>query len=439
MLIKPIGNPNVAVAIRPLIQKNKGVTCNLYCLTWTVNGERKRRYHKDLEDAKKDAQAVASSLAGKSPALGDLHPEARADITTALAALRRSGLEKPLAAIITEYAEALKALNGAGTLLEAAKEYALRKAGLREITVPEAVNQWISQEESNKEGRERSAWAAKLRKTVKNRFARAFTGFVSNLDALLIDRWFAGLKNVQKGSPNMGKPLSETTKKNIRDDLASFFRWCQSHRYLPKDENLLEAVPEFQRKHQNGSKNIITPDDLEKLLRACSADLKPYLAVRAFAGLREIEASLLDWKHVHLDTGWIEITEDVAKQTADEQGVARDIPIHAVLKAWLAPWARKEGPICSFNDPLQALPRLAKRIGLTLPRNALRHSYITYRTAITGDVPRVADECGNSPEVIRKYYRRRGAQVQLDAPKWFEVYPPASETNIILHPVAQAS
>jgi len=438
LLVKPAGNPNVSVAIRPLTQKNKGEPYTIFCLTWTVNGERKRRYHKQLEDAKKDAETVADSLAGKSPGLADLQPETRADISTAVVALRKSGLEKPLAAIVTEYAEVIKALKGLGTPLEAAKEYAERNAGLRQTSVPAAAEEWIDQEENNKEGRERSAWATKLRKTVQNRFAKDFTGTVAALDPLLIDKWFAGLKNVQKGTANYGKPLSETTKKNIRDDLASFFRWCQSHRYLPKDADLLEAVPEFQRKHQNGSKNTITPDDLAKLLKACPAELTPYVAVRAFAGLREIEASLLDWKHVHLETGWIEVTEDVAKQTADEQGVVRDIPIQPVLKAWLASFAKAEGPICSMNDPLQALPRLAKRAGVTLPRNALRHSYIAYRTAITGDVPRVADECGNSPEIIRKYYRRRGAQIHLDAPKWFAIMP-ETPANVVFVPRPDAT
>ncbi len=206
-----------------------------------------------------------------------------------------------------------------------------------------------------------------------------------------------------------------------------------SHIYLAKDVDLLEAVPEYQKRSQK-PKEIITSDDPQKLFNACPDYLKPYLAVRALAGLRESEANLLGWKDVHLDTGWIEITEEVAKQTYDQQGVAREVPIQAALKEWLAGHAEKEGRICSLEDPLQAIPRLAKRAGVNLPKNALRHSFITYRCAILGDVPRVADECGNSPAIIRKYYRKRGGQVQADAPKWFEIYPSATESNIIQHP-----
>ena len=37
--------------------------------------------------------------------------------------------------------------------------------------------------------------------------------------------------------------------------------------------------------------------------------------------------------------------------------------------------------------------------------DGFRHSFITHRTAETRDVARVADECGNSPNVIKKHYR----------------------------------
>jgi integrase len=423
--VKARKNPNIVVKVRPLEQKNKGGAYLLWCVDWTVNGERKRHYHADMNDAQRDAQGVADSLAVHSPEIGELRLDVRTDITTSLRSLRRAGIEKPLAAIMEEYVQAAGYLDGIGSIVEAAKQYAERNRGLRQIHVPDAVAEWIDQEERNKEGRERSAWAHKLRKNVQNRFAADFTGFVGNLDALAIDRWFAGLRNAQDG-PHKGAALSETTRRNIRDDLSAFFRWCHTHKYLPKDVDPLEAVPEFQKRERR-STSIILPEDLEKLFSAAPDYLKPYLAVRALAGVRESEANLLDWRHVHLETGWIEITEETAKQTADHEGVARDVPIQPALKAWLARYARKDGPICELTDPLQAIPRLAKRAGVKLPKNALRHSYITYRTAVLGDVPRVADECGNSPEVIRKYYRKRGEQVRLDAPKWFAVYPNPNE------------
>jgi hypothetical protein len=52
----------------------------------------------------------------------------------------------------------------------------------------------------------------------------------------------------------------------------------------------------------------------------------------------------------------------------------------------------------------------------------MRHSYISYRIAMTGDVPRTALEAGNSPEMIFRHYREI---VEEDTAKvWFSILPP---------------
>ena len=55
-------------------------------------------------------------------------------------------------------------------------------------------------------------------------------------------------------------------------------------------------------------------------------------------------------------------------------------------------------------------------------QNALRHSFISYRVAETGDVARTALEAGNSPKMIFRHYRE---VVTEDAAKvWFSITPP---------------
>jgi hypothetical protein len=55
-------------------------------------------------------------------------------------------------------------------------------------------------------------------------------------------------------------------------------------------------------------------------------------------------------------------------------------------------------------------------------RNALRHSFISYKLALMPDTARVAMECGNSPDVIFAHYRELVAPQQ--ASEWFNVFPP---------------
>jgi hypothetical protein len=55
-------------------------------------------------------------------------------------------------------------------------------------------------------------------------------------------------------------------------------------------------------------------------------------------------------------------------------------------------------------------------------QNALRHSFISYRVAETGDVARTSLEAGNSPKMIFRHYREI---VDAEAAKaWFSIRPP---------------
>ena len=54
-------------------------------------------------------------------------------------------------------------------------------------------------------------------------------------------------------------------------------------------------------------------------------------------------------------------------------------------------------------------------------KNALRHSFISYRVAETQDVAQVALEAGNSPQIIFQHYREL---VRLkEAKRWFAITP----------------
>jgi hypothetical protein len=48
--------------------------------------------------------------------------------------------------------------------------------------------------------------------------------------------------------------------------------------------------------------------------------------------------------------------------------------------------------------------------GIKWKKNPLRHSYISYRLAEVKNIYQVAEECGNSPEEIKRSYR----EIQLD-------------------------
>jgi integrase len=193
------------------------------------------------------------------------------------------------------------------------------------------------------------------------------------------------------------------------------FGFAKQRNYLPKAETT-EAMRVSKSKVPVKDTDIFTPEQFEKLLRAAPQSMIPYLVFRGFCGIRPAELFRLDWSAVNLERKIIELRATQAKTAA-----RRLIPISDNLAAWLAPLV---GTGIIIPKPRMRCDAaiLAKEIGVGWPKNALRHSYISYRVAITGDVPRTALESGNSPEIIFRHYHEL---VQPEAAKaWFEIMPP---------------
>ena len=100
------------------------------------------------------------------------------------------------------------------------------------------------------------------------------------------------------------------------------------------------------------------------------------------------------------------------------------MPLTDNLKAWLAPWREETGPIVTLTAVAGAMNDLGikARIPGGWRQNALRHSFISYRVALTGDVARTALEAGNSPKMIFRHYREVVDEASAQA--WFAITPP---------------
>ena len=149
----------------------------------------------------------------------------------------------------------------------------------------------------------------------------------------------------------------------------------------------------------------------------------PYLAIGAFAGLRSAEIARLDWSEVHL-TGPERFIE--VKASKSKTASRRIVPVSDNLAAWLAPHARPDGqmvPYLRFDK--QLFQFIAPTAGVTWKRNALRHSFISYRVATIKNVHQVSLEAGNSANMIFKHYRQ--LVTETAATEWFGIMPPERE------------
>ena len=127
----------------------------------------------------------------------------------------------------------------------------------------------------------------------------------------------------------------------------------------------------------------------------------------------------LDWEDIKWDRGHIEIAGNKAKTAA-----RRLVPLTDNLKAWLAPWRDETGTIIIISDYSGALSDTGVKAKIPggWRQNALRHSFISYRVAETGDVARTSLEAGNSPKMVFRHYRE---VVDGEVAKaWFSIMPP---------------
>lgn len=209
-----------------------------------------------------------------------------------------------------------------------------------------------------------------------------------------------------------------------------------------------ERVPE----HWNASR-------VASLLRAAQEfkpDMIPLLSVMAFAGLRPHEAVQLGWEHINLTESIIRVLPVTSKI---RQIRAIDIPEN--LRLWLLPFRKSKGSIApavmtitrwrirlsaasvlGTDDVQQRLGghrgksgvdikrhRLgwdsvvsdAKKCGKLWSHDILRHSMATAWLAVHNDIYKLAEQLGNSPDVIRRHYK--GLCTESEGRAYWEIVP----------------
>ena len=187
------------------------------------------------------------------------------------------------------------------------------------------------------------------------------------------------------------KQIGLVAKENRRRLLVVLFNFAKAQGWLrANEETAADALGTYKIKRREVE--IYTPAEMARLLNAADPDFVPYLALIAFGGVRreELHKGLL-WESINFDRGTIIVPAAIAKT-----GRKRKIVMHENLLAWLAPFRMKSGPI--FNiDPRKRIAKVVKASGVKWKRNALRHSFGSYRMEQTKNEGQVALEMGNSP------------------------------------------
>lgn len=243
-----------------------------------------------------------------------------------------------------------------------------------------------------------------------NRFIRAFPKrTAAEITTRDIDDWLAGLK------------LAPVTRNTFRRDLRTLFSFCCTRHYCPDNP----AIQSSRAKEIETEIGILSVAEVTRILTAASEETLPFWAIGAFAGLRRAEILRLDWSEIDFESGLIEVKANKAKTAR-----RRLVTILPNLKAWLAPYAGRFGPVCPNNLRKRLIEdRERAKLQRGWPNNALRHSFGSYHLAHFKDAPALALQMGNSPDMIFRHYRE--LVKPKDAERYWAIQPAATNTELV--------
>ncbi len=393
-----IGRGAATVRIYPIIRKN-GYPQNTVC--WKEGGRRRMRCFACMDEAKMVAQQISVRLTN-GWSLGDEVTRRDIEILRYCEGIvRKHGVE--LVAAIEEWASARKTA-GPIPLADAVRYYAANRSDLLPAkTVAQVAEEFV---ESLRCKGVSAGYVSNSKLHLKG-FSAKVSGEIADVTVAAVNGYLAGLKT-----------LGPVSKNGIRRTIVTMFGFAKRQGYLnPDRKTAAEQTETF--KQQDTEIEIFTPEEMGRLLVTAHARILPLLAIGAFAGIRSAEIHRLHWEDIKWDRGHIEIAGKKAKTAA-----RRLVPLPENLKAWLMPWREATGPIVPISDTAGALGDVAVKAKIPggWRQNGLRHSFISYRVAETGDVPRTALEAGNSPRMIFRHYRE--IVTEGDAKAWFSIMPP---------------
>jgi integrase len=374
---------------------------------YDADGKRCKLRFSDLGKAKREASRVATKLANCDKETLKLSP------ADSIQLVESQGLLKPfnlsVGSAIREFVAARQKLPPGHSLIEAA-DYFTRRNPV--VPTNKSIGDIVADmlEAKRKDGV--SEIHLRILKGRLERFAEKFQSPLPSITVQDVSKYVSDLKAAD------GKAVKNRTRGNTLSDLRNFFNFARKQRYITRD--LVEEINEIAApKKEFVETGIFTPAQMKQIIGEVNDDLKPLLAVGAFCGLRSEELNRLDWRDVRLAEGVIIVGADKAKTAT-----RRVVPIPENCRAWLAPHTKPEGqinPAPHAGALIDRIERAALRLKIKWVKNGLRHSFCSYRLALTSDPARVATEAGNSPVMVHRHYKALVTEAQ--AKEWFNIFP----------------
>ncbi len=376
----------------------------LYQVCWSSgDGKRKRSGFADYAEAHADAVLKAEQLAaGRIVVASRLN----GDQVGILSEARRICGSTPIIAALEEWHKARELCGG--DLIPAARLWRDTHAGATEnVTVKEAVARFI--DSKKKAGIDTGA---------------SYEHCLGRLELSLGSHSLASVTTVtlQKWLEQIKHPVSRNTH---RKRIVALWRWSRRQGLLPRVAET-EADRTERAREEDQEIGILTLADWKSVLALVKSKQPDFLAVTVlagFCGLRRSELHTQKWTDINLERGFVRVTR--AKRNTPSKRLVHLCP--AAIE-WLMECDRSESLI-SPKWGIDRVRKVAREAGLNLPENGFRHSFISYRVALTGNVAETALEAGNGPQIVHKHYRELAPK--KDGEAWFNFRPSTSLGEVV--------
>jgi len=399
---------SVAVPIYTTRNVVGGVEYLRHEVVWyNADGRRCRQRFCDLDKAKHEAELVATKLANCDQEVLKLSSQDRTQLIEAQELLQPFNVS--IGSAIREFVAARQRLPHGCTLIEAADFLQKKNA----VAQPDKnVDAIVSEMLEAKKDAGVSDVHMRILTGRLERFAQMFQCPIASLTALDVSKYIRDLKAKD------GELVKNRTRCNVLSDLRNFFNFARKQRYISRD--VVEEISEIEApKKEFVETGIFTSAQMKQLIVEVDDEIRPLLAIGAFCGVRSEELNRLHWQDVRLAEGVLIVGADKAKTAT-----RRVVPIPENCRAWLGPCMKQEGRINPAPDAdalIDRIERAAARLQIKWVKNGLRHSFCSYRLAITCDPARVATEAGNSPVMVHRHYKALVTEAQ--GKEWFNIFP----------------
>jgi integrase len=267
-----------------------------------------------------------------------------------------------------------------------------------------------------------------LHQTLRKLEARFGSRVVSTVTADEIGEWLT----------NLG--LAAKTRNKIRGYARQAFKFAVAWGYTTANPVTVDKFRE--RYNDDGKIGVLTVAETDRLFRAASPEIVPFLALWCFAGIRRSTLERLDWSDIRFDEKVAVVPRNKGKNQRKYK-----VTLSPNLIEWLLPYRRATGTLLALSHAPQSrgkpskrrtrglLQRAAASVGVTLPDNAGRNGFISYHVALHESIDTTALESDNSAAVIKKDYlditTKDGASVTKEqASRYFGICPDTSRKVI---------